>query len=76
MGTFRRRARNIPARIIRIITPGFFATLGLPILEGRDFNDADREGSEPVAIVSQSVAQRMFPRRCAEPSCDCGPTRS
>jgi putative ABC transport system permease protein len=46
---------------VRIITPGFFATLGLPIVEGRDFNDADRSGSERVAIVSQSVAQRMFP---------------
>jgi putative ABC transport system permease protein len=46
---------------VRIITPGFFATLGLAIIEGRDFNDADRSGGERVAIVSQSVAQRMFP---------------
>ena len=62
-------ARNIPGALIRIISPGFFATLGLPIIEGRDFNDADRDGSEPVAIVSQSVAQRMFPEgRRAESS--------
>ena len=47
---------------VRIISPGFFATLGLPIIEGRDFNDADRDGSERVSIVSQSVAQRMFPK--------------
>ena len=47
---------------VRIVSPGFFGTLGLPILEGRDFNDSDRDRSEPVAIVSQSVAQRMFPR--------------
>lgn len=46
---------------IRIITPGFFATLGLPILEGRDFNEADRSGGELVAIVSQTMAQRLFP---------------
>jgi predicted permease len=46
----------------RIISPGFFATLGLPIIEGRDFNDADRNGSEAVAIVSQSLAQRLFPK--------------
>ncbi len=46
----------------RVITPGFFATLGLPILEGRDFNDADRDGSDQVAIISQSLAQRMFPK--------------
>ncbi len=47
---------------IRVISPGFFATLGLPLLEGRDFNDADRKGSGLVAIVSQSLAQRMFPK--------------
>ena len=52
-------------RMVRIVTPGFFATLGLPILEGRDFNDADRDSNEPVAIVSQSVALRMFSQRDA-----------
>ncbi len=50
-----------PLGRFRSVSPGFFATLGVPILEGRDFNDADRKGSEPVVIVSQSVAQRMFP---------------
>jgi hypothetical protein len=44
-----------------VISPGFFATLGRPVIEGRDFNDADRNGSEPVAIVSVSLAQKMFP---------------
>jgi hypothetical protein len=47
--------------VVRIVSPGFFATLGLPVIEGRDFNDADRDHSEPVAIISQSAAQRMFP---------------
>ena len=47
---------------IRIVSPAFFATLGLPFIEGRDFNEADRNGSERVAIVSQSLAQRMFPK--------------
>ncbi len=50
-----------PRAGVRIISPGFFATLGLPILEGRDFTDADRDGSERVAIISQSVARRVFP---------------
>jgi ABC-type antimicrobial peptide transport system permease subunit len=35
--------------------------LGVPILAGRDFSDDDRKGSELVAIVSESVAQRLFP---------------
>jgi putative ABC transport system permease protein len=47
---------------LRVISPAFFATLGLPMIEGRDFNDADRNGSDRVAIVSQSLAQRMFPK--------------
>jgi putative ABC transport system permease protein len=50
-----------PRGQFRSVTPGFFATLGVPILAGRDFNDADRQDSEPVVIVSQSIAQRMFP---------------
>jgi len=50
-----------PRAILRVVSPAFFATLGLPVIEGRDFNDADRMGNEPVAIVSQSFAQRLFP---------------
>jgi putative ABC transport system permease protein len=45
----------------RIVSPGFFASLGVPIIAGRDFNESDRADSESVVIVSQSVAQRMFP---------------
>ena len=58
-------AEEHPRAAVRIVSPGFFATLGLPIIEGRDFNDADRNGNELVAIVSQSVAQRMLPGRDA-----------
>jgi predicted permease len=54
-----------PLGRFRSVTPGFFATLGVPILAGRDFNEADQEGSEPVVIVSHSLAQRMFPNQDA-----------
>jgi putative ABC transport system permease protein len=50
-----------PMAQFRAVSPGFFAALGVPIVEGRDFNDDDRRGGEPVVIISQSVAQRMFP---------------
>jgi hypothetical protein len=46
---------------LRVVAPGFFAVLGVPLLAGRDFTDEDRSGSELVVIVSQSVAQRLFP---------------
>ena len=50
-----------PRARLRNVTPGFFAALGVPIVAGRDFTDDDRRGSELVVIVSQSVAQRLFP---------------
>ena len=50
-----------PLAQFRVVSPGFFGALGVPIIEGRDFNDNDRRGGEPVVIISQSVAQRMFP---------------
>jgi len=50
-----------PRAMWRTISPGFFAALGVPILQGRDFNDLDDKNSEPVAIVSQTLAERMWP---------------
>ena len=50
-----------PRAQMRVVSPGFFAALGVPLLSGRDFNDNDRRGGEPVVIISQSVAQRVFP---------------
>jgi predicted permease len=49
-----------PRARFRTVSPRFFAALGVPLLAGRDFSDADRRDGEPVVIVSQSVAQRMF----------------
>ncbi len=50
-----------PRARFRVISPGFFGVLGVPILAGRDFTDDDRRGSELVSIVSQSLALRLFP---------------
>ena len=49
----------------RSIAPGYFQTMGIPLLEGRDFNDGDRDGSERVVIISESVAQKLFPGQVA-----------
>src|SRR3984893_8453276 len=50
-----------PRAQFRVVSPGFFAALGVPLVAGRDFNNDDRRDGEPVVIISQSVAQRMFP---------------
>ncbi len=46
-----------------VITPGYFEVFSVPLLAGRDFNDRDLADSPPVAIVSSSLAQRLWPRR-------------
>src|SRR2546422_624082 len=50
----------------RVISPGFFASLGVPIIAGRDFDGLDgQKGKEPVVIVSETLARRMFPNQDA-----------
>lgn len=51
--------RNIVTTIVS--SPGYFRTIGIPLLRGRDFNDADRDGSVRVAIVNQTLADRLWP---------------
>ena len=64
-GRVKENGEDDPRAKFRAISPGFFAALGVPILSGRDFTDADRDGAERVVIVSQSLAQRMFPNQDA-----------
>jgi putative ABC transport system permease protein len=54
-----------PRGRFRSISSGFFASVGVPLLAGRDFNDADRRDAEKVVIISESIARRMFPNRDA-----------
>jgi predicted permease len=42
------------------ISPGYFSTVGTPLLAGRDFTAADRFGSSKVAIVNESFVKRFF----------------
>jgi hypothetical protein len=53
---------DYPRAGFRNVSGGFFATLGVNLLAGRDFNDADAaKGAEPVVIVTATLAKRMFP---------------
>ena len=53
--------KDDPRAMWRTISPGYFAALGVPILEGRDFNSQDDETQEPVAVVSETLARTMYP---------------
>jgi putative ABC transport system permease protein len=48
---------------LTVITPGYLATARTALLDGRDFTDADRPGSEPVALASEAFVKRNFPAR-------------
>ena len=56
---------NGQSRTVRsnIVGPDFFHTLGVPILEGRDFSDSDTATSPPVAIINELFAQRFLPNQ-------------
>jgi putative ABC transport system permease protein len=51
---------DYPRAEFRSISPGYFETLGIPLLAGRDFRDSDRDDSELVVIVSESLAKRLL----------------
>jgi putative ABC transport system permease protein len=42
------------------VTPGYFRTMGIPMLKGRDFLDSDAATAAPVVIISESLARRHF----------------
>jgi predicted permease len=56
---------NRPFAWSAVAGPGYFATVGVEILRGRDFDAQDVAGSLPVAIVNQAFAERHFPGESA-----------
>ena len=55
------RAENQNA-FLRYVTPGYFATLGIPLKVGRDINDGDTQDRQAVAVVSESFVTRFLPK--------------
>lgn len=50
-----------PAAFVTSVAPDYFGELAIPLLEGRPFNRDDRLATEPVAIVSRALAERLWP---------------
>jgi putative ABC transport system permease protein len=42
------------------VSPGYFRTMGTPVLRGRDFREQDREGAVPVVLINETLARRYF----------------
>ncbi|HZU21613.1 MAG TPA: ABC transporter permease [Terriglobales bacterium] len=59
--TFGGDFRKLPYADFSLASPGYFSTLGMKLLRGRDFNDADAYDRPFVVIISQSVARQVFP---------------
>ena len=55
------RAENQNA-FLRYVTPGYFATLGIPLKIGRDTNDSDTQDRQAIAVVSESFVTRFLPK--------------
>ena len=52
---------NEPSMEIRVATPGYFGTLGIPLKRGRLFTEEDRAGSPQVVLLTESAARQFFP---------------
>ncbi|HEX6964220.1 MAG TPA: ABC transporter permease [Gemmatimonadaceae bacterium] len=50
-----------PVLNMDVVSPDYFVTLGIPILHGRGFTDADRAGAPDVVVLSESAARRYWP---------------
>jgi len=48
-----------------VVTPGYFRTMGIALLSGRDFTDADVEGAPPVTIIDERLAREYWPNESA-----------
>lgn len=58
-------SHRMPDASLNAVSPDYFTTMRMRILEGRAFTDADTATSEPVAIVNQTMAERLWPHRDA-----------
>jgi predicted permease len=54
-----------PSAVYRVVEPGYFETMGLRLIAGRDFSSFDREGAPAVAVINEAMAERQWPGEIA-----------
>ena len=50
-----------PSAVYRVAMPGYFRTMGMKLVRGRDFDNRDREGAPRVAVINETMARRLWP---------------
>jgi putative ABC transport system permease protein len=50
-----------PVAALLLSSPSYFKTLGIPLLQGREFTEADKEDAPPVMIINETLARQFFP---------------
>jgi len=63
LGEPERPVRDLPSTVVRIVAPGYFGTLRIPVLRGREFTDADNENPMGGFVVNETFARRYLPGR-------------
>lgn len=54
---------SLPLADFRVVSPGYFEALGIPLLQGRLFDATDRSDAPGVALVDEKLAQQYWPNR-------------
>ncbi len=54
---------DLPDAVYRVATPGYFHTMGIRFLQGRDISDADTASAPPVVVINQTMARAFWPSR-------------
>lgn len=54
-------ARDYTLAAYRVVSKGYFRTMGIPLLKGRDLSERDAGETEPVVIINEALARRFFP---------------
>jgi predicted permease len=57
------RPKEVPMTYVNAIGPGYFATIGAPMVRGREFTRGDREGAPYVAVINEQMAKKFWPGR-------------
>ncbi|HUJ21424.1 MAG TPA: ABC transporter permease, partial [Bryobacteraceae bacterium] len=54
-----------PNAFVRVVSDGYVRTMGIPLLAGRDLTERDTPSTEPVILINQTMARRLWPDRDA-----------